>query len=112
MQQFKNAWLLYRSSSNPDNEPMDLLSFRREIVNIYRMKNSSRQRTHIFSPTDVTLFRGRSNDKRVLSKVRFDGIWHYALSNPIPRLCSYYGKKWKFVRSKCSIGRHIDCFES
>ena len=67
----QNAWLLYQSSSNPDNEPMDLLSFCREIVNIYRMKYSSRQRSHIFSPTDVTLFRGISNDKRVPSEVRF-----------------------------------------
>ena len=108
----QNAWLLYRSSSNPDNETMDLLSFRREIVNIYRMKYSSQQRSHIFSPTDITLFRGKSNDKRVPSKVRFDGIRHYPLSNPTQRRCSYCGKKSKYVCSKCSIGLHIDCFES
>ena len=60
---------------------MDLLSFCREIENIYRMKYSSRQRSHIFSPTDMTLFRDKSNDKRVPPEVRFDGIWHYPLSN-------------------------------
>ena len=74
---------------------MDLLSFRREIVNIYRMNYSSRQRSHIFSPTDTTLFRGKSNDKKVPSEVRFDGIWHDPLSNPIQLHCSYCGKKSK-----------------
>ena len=34
----QNAWLLYRSSSNPHNDPLDLLSFHKEIVNIYQMK--------------------------------------------------------------------------
>ena len=78
----QNGWLLYRSFFSHDNEPIDLLSFHREIVNIYRMKYSSRQRSHIFSLADVTLFRGRSNESRVRSEVRFDGIKHYSLSNP------------------------------
>ena len=30
----QNTWLLHRSSSSHENEPMDLLSLRREIVNI------------------------------------------------------------------------------
>ena len=108
----QNAWLLHRSSSNSDNEPMDLLSFGREIVNIYRMKYSSPQRSHIFSPTDIVLSRGKSNDKRVPSEVRFDAIRHYPLSNPTQRRCSYCGKKSKCICSKCSIGLHIDCFEN
>ena len=44
------------------------------------MKYSSRQRSHIFPPTDITLFRGKSNNKKVPFKVRFDGIRHYPLS--------------------------------
>ena len=91
---------------------MDLLSFRREIVNIYQMKYSSRQRSHIFSPTDITLFRGKSVDKRVPSEVHFDGIWHYPLSDSTQHHCYYCVKKSKYVCSKCSIGFHIDCFES
>ena len=36
----KNTWLLYRSSSSHDDEPMDQLG---EMVNTYRMKYSLRQ---------------------------------------------------------------------
>ena len=108
----QNAWLLYRSSSSHDNEPTDLLSFQKEIANVYRMKYSSRQRSHIFSPADVTLLRGKSNEIRVPSEVRFDGIKHYPLSNPTQRRCSYCHKKSKYVCSKCDIGLHIACFES
>ena len=91
---------------------MDLLSFCREIANIYRMKYSSRQRSYTFSPTDITLFRAKSDDKRVSSKVRFDVIRHYPLSNPTQHSCSYFGKTSKYVCSKCGIRLHIDCFES
>ena len=75
------------------------------------MKYSSRQQSHIFSLTDITLFRGKSNDKRVPSEVRFDGIRHHSISNPTQRR-SYCGKKSKYVCLKCSIGLDIDCFES
>ena len=61
----QNAWLLYRSSSRHHHEPMDLLSFRAKIVNIYRMEYSSLHRSYIFSTTNATLFRGESNEKRV-----------------------------------------------
>ena len=88
------------------------LSLCREIVNIYQMEYSSQQQSHIFSPTDVTLFRDKSNDKRVFSEVCFDCIWHYPLSNPTQRRWSYCGKKSKYVCWKCSIGLNIDYFES
>ena len=37
---------------------------------------------------------------------------HHPLSNPTQHRCSYCGKKSKYVCSKCSIGLHIDCFDS
>ena len=74
------------------------------------MKYSLRQRSHIFSPANVTLFRSKYNERRVLSKVPFDGIKHYLLSNPNQRRCSNCGKKSKYVCPKCDIGLHIDCF--
>ena len=74
----QNTWLLYRSSSSHENEPMDLLSLRREIVN---MTYSSRQQNHIFSSINVLLFSGKSNEKCAPSEDRFDGR-HYQLSNP------------------------------
>ena len=107
----QNAWLSYGSSSSHDNEPMNQLSFGREIVNIYRMKHSLQQRSHIFSPTDVALFRYKSNKKSVPSEVRFDGIRHYPLSNSTQRRCSYCGKKSKYVCPRCDMGLHIDCFK-
>ena len=90
---------------------MDLFIFHREIVNIYRMKNSSRQQNYIFSPVNVTSFRDKSNERRVPAEVRFDGIKHYPLSNPIQHCCFYCGKRSKYVCPKCDIGLHIDCFE-
>lgn len=52
----QSAWLLYRSFSSHYNEPMDLPSFCREIVNICRMKYLSQQRIHVLAPTNVALF--------------------------------------------------------
>ena len=80
----QDARLLYRSSSGHNNESMNLLIFHRETVNIYQMQYSSRQQSHIFSPANATLFRGKSNNRRVPSEVRFDG-----------HRCSYCGKRSK-----------------
>ena len=64
------------------------------------MKYSWRQRSYIFSPVDVTLFRdksngrrvpqNKSNGRRVPQKVRFNSIKHYPLSNPTKHRCSYF----------------------
>ena len=61
----QNAWLLCQSFSNHDNKAMNLTSFQRKVVNIYRMKYLSRQQSHIFSPGDLTLFRGTYNERRL-----------------------------------------------
>ena len=108
----QNAWLLYQSSSSHDKEPMDLLGFHREIVNIYRIKYSLQQRSHIFSPVSVTLLKGKSTEEKVLSEVHFDGIKHYQLNNPTQRRFPYCGKKAKYGCSKCDIKLHTVCFES
>ena len=92
----QNVWLLNRSTSSHDNEPMDLLICK-EIVNIYRVKYSPQQRIHIFSPTDVTLFRSKSNEKEWLPEVNFDDTRHYSLSSLTHYCCSYCGKKLNFT---------------
>ena len=105
----QNAWLLCQSFSNHDNRAMNLTSFQRQVVNIYRMKYLSRQQSHIFSPGDVTLFRGTFNERR-LRKFLFDGIKYHPLSNRTQCPCFYCGKKSKSDCPKCDIGLHIDCF--
>ena len=75
------------------------------------MNYSLQQRIHIFSSADVTLFQGKSNERRVCSEVRFHGIKHYPLSNLTQRR-SYCGKMSKYICSICDIGLDIDCFES
>lgn len=76
----QNVWLLNRSTSSHDNEPMDLLICK-EIVNIYRVKYSPQQRIHIFSPTDVTLFRSNLMKKSGFRKLILmtPGIIHLAV---------------------------------
>ena len=61
----QNAWFLCQSFSSHDNKAMNLINFQRKIVNIYRMKFLSRQRSRIFSPGNVRLFRGKSNKRRL-----------------------------------------------
>ena len=47
------------------DKPLDLLGFRREIVNVYRMKYSTEQRGKIRPPHEINLFKGRLNENRV-----------------------------------------------
>lgn len=78
-------------------EPMDLFSFHKEIANIHWMKSSLPKQSHIFSPTNVTLFTGKYHVKRVSFEVYFDSIRHFLLRNLIQRLCSFNcGKKLKY----------------
>ena len=96
----QNDWLLYQSSSSHNNEPFGSVSVHRGIVNIYQMKHSSRQRCHVFSSADVTLFRGNSNEWKVPSEVRFNGTKHYPLGNPTQCRCSYCGRRSNYFMLK------------
>ena len=107
----QNSWLLYRKSTLYKVKPLDLLGFRREIVNIHRMKYSTKQRGTIRPPLEITLFKGRLNENRVPTAVRYDGVRHYPLSNPTQRRCGFCDKKSKYVCTKCDVALHIDCFE-
>ena len=64
------------------------LMLRRQILTIYQVKYSSRERSHI-TLTDVSLVRGKSNEKRMPLEVCFDSIRHYSLINPTQGRCSY-----------------------
>ena len=108
----QNSWPLYRKSTLYKDKPLDLLGFRREIVNVYRMKYSTQQTGTIRQPHEITLFKGRSNQNRVPTAVRYDGIRHYPRSNPTHRRCGFCGKKSKYVCTKRDVTLHIDCFEN
>ena len=70
----QNSWLLYRKSTLYNDKPLDHLGFQREIVNVYRMKYSTQQ---IRPPHEITLYKERSNENRVLTAVPYDGIRRY-----------------------------------
>ena len=108
----QNSWLLYRKSALYKDKPLDILRFQREIVNVYRMKYSTQQSGTIRPPHEITLFKGRSNENRVPTAVRYDRIRHYLQSNPKQRRCGLYGKKSKYVCTKCDVALHVDCFEN
>ena len=99
----QNSWLLYRKSTLYKEKLLDLLGFRRKIVNVYRMKYSTQQRGNILPPHEITLFKGRSNESRVPTAVRYDSNSHYPRSNPTQRRCCFYGKRSKYVCTKCDV---------
>ena len=76
---------------------------------MHRIKSSTQQRG---TPHEITLFKGRSNENRVPTAVRYDGIRHYPLSNPTERRCGVCNKKSRYVCTKCDVALHIDCFEN
>ena len=77
----QNSWLLYRKCTLYKDKPLDLLGFRREIVNVYRMKCSTQQRGlfahHTKSPY------AREDQMKTVSQQQFDmmasGIIHEAI---------------------------------
>ena len=99
----QNSWLLYRNSTLYKEKILDLLGFRKEIVNVYRMKYSTQQRGNIRPPHEITLFNGRSNENHVPTAGRYDSIRHYPRSNPTQRRCCFCGKRSKYVCTKCDV---------
>ena len=91
------------------DKPLDLHRFWTEIVTVYRLKYSTQQRGTICPPQKITLFKGRSNENRVATAVRFDGIRHYPGNNPTQSRCGCYGTKSKYACTKCDVA-YIKCF--
>ena len=66
----QNFLLLYRKSTLCKDKPFDLLGFRRQIGNVYRIKYLTQQRGAIHPPHKITLFKGRLNENSVPTAVQ------------------------------------------
>jgi len=102
----QNAWILYRLNKSPNDENLDLLSFRRSVVQTYLQKYSQR---------DVTLGRpqGRnlSFEKRVPKEVREDHVDHHQSHLSTNKRCGCCQKNTRKGCKKCGVGLHDKCFE-
>jgi DNA excision repair protein ERCC-6 len=101
----QNGWLLYRMSPAQQQRPMDLLSFKRQIVSVYIKRRVSATQTW-GSPLSG---RPSSLDKRVPLDIRKDGHNHYLTNGPTRRRCAHCGKKTKLLCVKCKVPCHVEC---
>ena len=93
----QNAWLLYQSNKDQSGPALDLLTFRREVVNIYLQKYANRYCT-LGRPHGRIL----PAKRRVSSEIRFDHIGHYR--------CPIRDKRQEHQK-KCDVGVHDHCFD-
>lgn len=102
----QNSWLLYRGNKAEDSESLDLLSFRRNVVQTYLMRYK-KPRPMNGRP------RGRIQpaSRRVSNDVRLDQTNHFQSPFLTQRRCALCRKNTRRGCLKCGIGLHNHCFE-
>ena len=103
----QNAFQLYRLQEKVSGAPdHDLLSFRREIVQVYmKMLSSQRGPAVPYPPARIPV------NQRVLQEVRTDATAHWIVQGT-QRRCVAPGCKGTsvFACEKCNVGLHPGCF--
>jgi hypothetical protein len=103
-----NAWKLYRKSEKSKVEPLDYLSFRRHIVNVYLQKygvhSCSTGRPHSTSKSSKVL------SKQIHPSVRFDSSEHWLISANKQNRCAVCSKNSKKMCFKCNLNMYEACF--
>jgi len=102
----QNAWLLYRSNKEADDPNLDLLAFRREIVDVYLKKYAPISRNQSGRPKGRII----PAKRRVNDEIRFDRIDHFSTSLEKQKRCGFCGKNTRKGCSKCRVGIHDHCF--
>ena len=102
----QNCWLLYRQNKLPEDPTLDLLAFRREIVQTYLKKYAK--------PISSGRPRGRilPANQRISIDVRLDRVDHYQSALPTQRRCGVCRKNTRKGCKKCGCGLHDHCFEA
>ena len=105
----QNAFQLYRLQKKVPGAPeYDLLSFRREIVQVYMQTLSPPNGlTVVFPPSRLPI------ECRVLSEVRTDATAHWIIQGT-QRRCVATGCRGTSVLAceKCNVGLHPGCFKA
>ena len=103
-----NAWLLYRGSLAHEQNPMDLLAFRREISRVYLLRYTTPR-----LPSSVGGMTGprRGIESQVPNEIRYDGKSHFMGTLDKRKRCRQCGKKAAKNCRKCTVPLHVKCFE-
>ena len=101
----QSAWLLYRMYPANALMPLDLLGFKRHVVDVYiRLFSNERQ---IGRPMARVVL--RRVHQRVPKAIRKDWTNHYLKAGRTQRRCAHCGTKTKMLCAKCSIPCHVYC---
>ena len=96
-----NAYQLYRQQKRSEGErKLDLLGFRRSIVDTYYRCLRKSTTTNIFPPARKL--------SKVSDEVQYDAINHW-ISKGKQRRCVSYQKTTLYFCEKCIVGLHPDC---
>jgi len=104
----QNAYQLHHLQVKVPGAPEhSLLSFRREIAQVYVQSLSSLQDVVLYTPSRVPV------DRRVLNEVRTDDLGHWIVQGTQQR-CVAPGCKGTSVYAceKCNVGLHPGCFRA
>ena len=104
-----NAWLLYRRSPASSAMQLDLLSFKRSIVETYCYAHAA---SKTVSKPIALLGKTHKQKKRVSDDIRKNGQYHGLISWPTQNRCAHCGKKTKLHCEVCQVPLHRDCASS
>jgi hypothetical protein len=99
----QNAWLLYRKTDRHARSPLDLLSFRRSVVQAYLMRNVS-------TSTPIRAAQMLSFTPLVPDLVRLDRVGHFSTDASTQKRCQLCHKNTRKMCGKCRVGLHLHCF--
>ncbi|KAL8585552.1 hypothetical protein ACOMHN_046212 [Nucella lapillus] len=102
----QNAWLLYRRTDAQNAESLDLLAFRRRVVQVYLMRHAA-----IAMPRRAAQLALPAVHK-VPNEVRFDGVGHFAGPSQTTKQCALCKKNTMKLCLKCTVGLHNQCFNA
>jgi hypothetical protein len=96
----QNAWLLYRKTPSYNENPVDLLVFRRDIVRVYLMRHSN------------PLSLGRPDklppiSRRVPEEVWTDSRRRFAVDMDTQKRCAKCGKNTRQMCKQCTVRIHL-----
>lgn len=102
----QKVWLLYWKSCGCIERPVDLLTFRRDVVRVYLIKYSRQQ--PLYSMPCPPALCGRS----AAEVIRYDERSHYPGRELRQRACHHCVKRATVMCVKCQAILHIHCFEA
>ena len=98
-----NAFQIYRHQKvNPEQKPLDLLGFRRSIVDTYYRRSRK--------TTQIAMFPGSRKKTRVSDEVKFDKLSHL-VGKAKQRRCAECGKTTLYFCEKCNFPLHPECLK-